>query len=399
MGALIRLGHRWTFLGSFVGLLGAACIAPLAAGQTYLYNQLQLVAGNGVNSVIGADLNGDGILDVVVSNANDGTISIFLGKSGGLFAPQGTYFVSGYPCGPTALVAQDFNRDGRLDLATTTSSYGSSDDVLVLLGNGDGTFQNPVGYSVGARSVGIVAAEFNGDGKLDLATANTDPSNASGSVSVLLGNGDGTFQSQVSASVGMGPAALVGGDFNGDGKPDLITANANGQSVSVLLNNGDGSFRRVDTSISSCAATPGALALGDFNKSTLLDAVVGGAFGLCYLQGNGDGTFQAPVSLSVPSGFVATALAAADFNHDGKLDLAAGTGESIPGPFWCSGGAVMAPFNLRSQAWCLGQTRCLLAILTATASWISPMRPPFHQTLTFCLEMEMVHSAVKSFPM
>ena len=129
----------------------------------------------------------------------------------------------------------DFNGDGRPDLAV--ANYGDN-DVSVLLGNGDGTFQNQVTYAVGS-SPALVTGDFNGDGRTDLAVANQD----SNDVSVLLGNGDGTFQNQVTYAVGSAPYALVAGDFNGDGRTDLAVANSYDNDVSVLLGNGDGTFQ------------------------------------------------------------------------------------------------------------------------------------------------------------
>ena len=124
--------------------------------------------------------------------------------------------------GPIALVAGDFNGDGRTDLAVANDG---SNDVSVLLGNGDGTFQAQVTYAVGSVPIALVAGDFNGDGRTDLAVANY----GSNDVSVLLGNGDGTFQTQVTYAVGTAPTALVTGDFNGDGRTDLAVANCGRQ--------------------------------------------------------------------------------------------------------------------------------------------------------------------------
>ena len=109
----------------------------------------------------------------------------------------------------------------------------------MLLGNGDGTFQDQVRYAAGTAPFALVAGDFNGDGRTDLAVANY----GSDDVSVLLGNGDGTFQAQVRYAAGIGPIALVAGDFNGDGRTDLAVANCDSDDVSVLLGNGDGTFQ------------------------------------------------------------------------------------------------------------------------------------------------------------
>ena len=145
---------------------------------------------------------------------------MLLGNGDGTFQPQVTYAVGN---GPDAIVAGDFTGDGRTDLAVANAG---DNDVSVLLGNGDGTFQPQVTYAVGNGPDAIVAGDFNGDGRTDLAVANySDPGVHGNDVSVLLGNGDGTFQAQVTYAVGTGPTAIVAGDFNGDGRTDLAVAN------------------------------------------------------------------------------------------------------------------------------------------------------------------------------
>src|SRR5664280_123919 len=132
--------------------------------------------------------------------------------------------------GPDSVAAEDFNGDGKLDLATANYASGN---VSVLIGNGNGTFQPAVNYAAGPGANSVSVADFNGDGKLDLAVADRNSNN----VSVLLGNGDGTFQPPANYGVGASPAASAAGDFNGDGKPDIATANYGANSVSILLSN------------------------------------------------------------------------------------------------------------------------------------------------------------------
>ncbi len=176
----------------------------------------------GVQAIVVGDFNGDGHADLATSGS-DGTLSLLLGNGDGSFQQPVLYDVGS---DLTSIVAGDFNGDGHLDLAVTDSG---SNDVSVLLGNGDGSFQQPVQYAVGLSPASIVAGDFNGDGHLDLAVAYS----GSNDVSVLLGNGDGTFQSQVTYAVGSIRVALVTGDYNGDGRTDLAVANEWDGDVSV----------------------------------------------------------------------------------------------------------------------------------------------------------------------
>jgi hypothetical protein len=300
-----------------VMLLGFGPLLTTASAQSYLYNQTALGVGNNPSSVAAADLNGDGILDFVVTNQTDNTFSVLLSKPNGTFAPKVDYKVGN---APLAIVSGDFNGDHIPDLAIVNSQDGT---VSVLLGMGDGTFSAQVPYSSGTLPIGIVAADFNGDHKLDLAVANqTD-----GTVSLLLGNGDGTFQAQTAITTVSNPIALATGDFNGDRAPDLVALSANG-NLSLLLNNGTGGFT---PSVVSAGSSGGGLAVGDFNNDGNLDIVAtapdNGA--LFILIGNGSGGFQQLLTNMTSPG-LPFAVATGDFNHDGKLDLAVALGNDFP---------------------------------------------------------------------
>src|SRR5207249_2665322 len=172
------------------------------------------------------------------------TVPVLLGKGDGTFQVAASYSAGS---NPGSVAVGDFNGDGKTDLAV--ADYGSffpatSGSVSVLLGRGDGTFQAAVDYGVGTNPVSVVVSDFNGDGKPDLAVGGSP-------ISVLLGNGDGTFQAPVNYGAQEYPSSIAVGDFNTDGKLDLVVANelsmgpnnyTNG-SVSVLLGNGDGTFR------------------------------------------------------------------------------------------------------------------------------------------------------------
>jgi len=215
--------------------------------------------------------------------------------------------------GPYSVAVGDFNGDGKPDLAVANSI---SNNVSVLLGNGDGTFQAAVNYAAGSWPISVTVGDFNGDGKLDLAVANYLDSD----VSVLLGNGDGTFQTPVNYGVGWLPFVITAGDFNGDGKLDLAVGNLYSSSVGLMLGNGDGTFQAPRWE-NLGAQYPLSLAVADFNGDGKLDlvAAVSWSYEVVVLLGNGDGTFQAPVSYF---SWVPRSVTVGDFNGDGRVDLA-----------------------------------------------------------------------------
>src|SRR5689334_19377347 len=239
-----------------------------------------------------------------------------------LFAPPVSY-----PAGTTtrAVAVGDFNNDGRADLAVTDNS--GQPDVAVLLGNGDGTFGSPVMYRVLAQPTSVVVADLNGDGKQDLAVTN-DAGSSFGSVSVFLGNGDGTFQHALNYTAGSAPYNVAAGDINSDGKLDLITVDplAGGAGyLAILLGNGNGTFQKPVKYYAG--RLPFAAAVGDLNGDGKPDLAVanGCAVSSCshggvgVLVGNGNGTFQPLVSYVIESDAIAIAMA--DLNADGKQDL------------------------------------------------------------------------------
>lgn len=184
--------------------------------------------------VIIDDSNKGTLLDLAVTNADENTTSILLGNGNGTFQNQTKYFIGS---NPVAVSAADFNKDDKLDLVVA-NSFGTT--IGVLLGNGDGIFQDQKLYIVGYNPSSIITGDFNKDSKLDLAVTNRNLVNRN--VTVILGNGDGTFQSPMNYAVNPLPIFLTTADFNNDTKLDFAVANGD-SSISILLSNGDGTFK------------------------------------------------------------------------------------------------------------------------------------------------------------
>ncbi len=300
----------------------------LGRGNGTFQTQQRFPVGSRPSALVVGDFDRDGRLDLASANSDSDDVSVLRGRGNGMFEAQQRFAVEN---NPAALGAGDFDGDGHLDLAAAnnfSSANPRSDNVSVLLGRGDGTFHAQQRFAVGKLPSALVVGDFNRDGRLDLATANTFTD--SEDVSVLLGQGDGTFQAQQRFPVGRGPRALVVGDFDDDGRPDLATANGGSADVSVLLGQDDrqgaGLFqaqRRAPVGIS-----PSAIVVGNFNGDGRLDLAVANADSsdLSVLLGLGNGTFQNPKQFAVGSG--PTAEAVADLNGDGRLDLANANGGS-----------------------------------------------------------------------
>jgi hypothetical protein len=282
-----------------------------------------VVGTHGAQIVAVGDFNGDGIPDLVTAGG-DNYLSVLLGNGNGTFTDTNAYAIGGD--GAHVLYVDDLNNDGKLDVAVT-SAY--SNTVSIFLGNGNGTFRGPRIFPVGGPSDGLVGGRFTSSGQVDLLVTNvvriaaTGPMMNGQTIAFLRGNGDGTFSPFVGVGTGGSvPGNAVVGDFNGDGRLDLVVSNRSGNTVSLYLGNGNGTFQAPQAL--QVGVTPAALVTGDFNGDGKLDLAVDNNFdqNVAFLFGNGNGTFEA--AIFVPVGVKPRALTAADFDHDGSTDLAVG---------------------------------------------------------------------------
>ena len=288
------------------------------------------------NSHIAVDLNGDGILDLAGPGANGA--AVMLGNGDGTFRARVNYPTGGQS---QDLAAGDFNSDGKQDLAVTINSAQIS--LSLLTGNGDGTFNAPVNFpnTTGFDAPAIVAADVNNDTRLDLLIAHTlacftAPCVSSDDLTIMLGNGDGTFQSS-QMDVGIGMSEIAVGDFNRDGFKDLAIPGS--QARLFLLNGvGDGTFVQQPTLQLITENTFGRdgtdVDVGDFNRDGIQDLVVAVSLNgsnTVILIGNGDGTFRAPHISTEPQIRIPQYQAVADYNGDGSQDLAIALGDGSSG--------------------------------------------------------------------
>jgi YD repeat-containing protein len=277
--------------------------------------------GNSPQQIVTADLNQDGFLDLVSANSSNTSVSVLLGEEQGTFsAPTNVAIGSN----PKSIAVGDVNGDGRVDLVMTNFS---SNDVFVLLGDGQGTFSalTPANLALGSTPDSIALGDLDADGDLDLIVSIVDYTIGYGSdnVSVLLNNGNSTFGAQINNALQSKAEYIAVGDVNGDGKVDLVTANSSTNNASILYGDGQGRFS-VPSNL-AFETRPDSIALGDLDADGDLDFVfVDSFFGygsdtLSILLNNGNGTFGTQTNYALNNSV--QSIAVGEVNNDGKLDL------------------------------------------------------------------------------
>jgi parallel beta-helix repeat protein len=290
-------GFAWDFLVRATG------------GSGQLIHARDVETGDGANSILAADFNRDGNLDLAVVCLNAARLAIMLGRGNGGFDTLPSCALGPVP---QSLCVGDFDADSILDLAL---ALGGANQVAVLIGNGDGTFAAPVSYAASTNPFGVVCADLDLDGALDLATS----SYGSDRIAVLLGNGDGTFGVAAHFTTGSTPLGLVCADLDNNGFPDLVTADQGASTVSVLRGNGDGTFAGA---VSHPVGTnPIGLACADLDGDGDIDAVSTdwGADSISVLFGDGSGGLGS--RRSYRTGREPISVALTDLNADGALDV------------------------------------------------------------------------------
>jgi FG-GAP-like repeat/FG-GAP repeat len=287
----------------------ASAVGQCSAGFAPL---VSYPAGFRATEVATADVNGDGLPDLIASNGYYGTaakVSVLLNQGNGTFGPETTY--PGLGKAAYAVIAADLNGDGFPDIVQIPEEFNTG-GAVVLLNHGDGTFGAPVLYPVKPVPTAVAAADLNGDGFPDLVVADE----VSGKVHVLLNHGDGTFAASVDYPAAQFSSGVAATDVNGDGLPDIVVASAEG--VQVLLNQGNAVFAAPVNY--ATGGQPYAVAVADLNGDGKPDLAVTNLSGVAVLLNQGNGTFGAASVYDAGSG--AQHLAVADVNGDGSPDIA-----------------------------------------------------------------------------
>jgi hypothetical protein len=306
---------NWTLL---VGLAALAIVTPIAsAGQ--FKKAVYYRAGMLPSQVVTGDFNNDGNTDLAFADWLSNQLVVLLGNGDGTFQRPLTIRAPS----PTALAVGDLNGDGNLDLVVAESGGSGSGALAVYLGEGNGKFRLNATYGLGAHAGVVTVADFNGDGNLDVA-AGDEGKGSSGVVRIFLGTGKGTLRKPTIYKVGAWLGLMAAGDLNGDHFPDLAVTEPMDGSVAVFINDGTGKFLNP---VTYGAGGGGVLDvkiadLGNNGRQDLVMAVL--SQGMVVLLNQGDGTFGKPAiyTPTFQNWQPPEACTVADFNLDGKLDVA-----------------------------------------------------------------------------
>ncbi|CAF4814977.1 unnamed protein product [Rotaria sp. Silwood1] len=272
-------------------------------------------------SVAFGDFNQDTLIDMVTANCNDSTITVLLGNRDGVLSNQTVYNIGSDSC-PYSVAVDDLNNDTRLDIVVA-SRYGTN-NVVVLIGKGDGMFLKQLSYSTGYDSspTTVVLYDFNNDSRLDIVVTN----NGDNTIGVFIAKGDGTFSNETMYSTGYNsaPWGVAISDFNNDARPDIVESNGDGWNIGVFLANEDGTFSKQITYPTGNQSEPTGIAVGDFNNDNRTDIVVAnyGADNIGVFFGIGNGSFLQQVIYSTGPVSGPYGVAVGDFNKDDRLDIA-----------------------------------------------------------------------------
>ncbi|MBB5062877.1 FG-GAP-like repeat-containing protein [Granulicella mallensis] len=315
--------YKAVFAGTNTNAISTSAASSLSVTAAHSTTTTIAQSGSTGNYTLTATVTGQGPValsgNVSFIDTTDGNFSLASTKLSSSMPALSLNTVSQSPtlgAQPESIATGDFNGDGIPDLAVANAG---ANTITILLGNGDGTFKSAADLQTGSGPFTVVAGDFNRDGHVDLAVI-LNNNNGNG-INVFLGNGDGTFTLSASnPPTGSGPSGMTVGDYNGDGLLDLAVVNSGNATVTILLGNGDGTFTPSNLS-PQAGSSAGSMVQGDFNGDGILDLAVtnSSTSSVTILLGAGDGTFAPAGTFAVGGNGVS--IATADLNGDGKLDL------------------------------------------------------------------------------
>ena len=332
-------------------LIGLAAIAPSRAEARQFKTPVYYpIDGNPFGMATG-DFNNDGKLDLVTAEFFTGNVAILLGKGDGSFeSPR--YFTAP---GAVHLGVGDFNGDHIPDLAVVENGGTGHGSLEIFLGDGQGNFHSSARYELGLEPIDIAVADFNGDGRRDVAVTNRlgyGKNENDGAVLVFMGKGDGTLGPPSVYKLPGQPYGIAAGDLNGDRHPDLVVTEVSGSALAVLMNNGHGKFKHTKSYAVGKGDEPDLVAMADLDHNGTLDVVTcdAGSENIAVLLGNGDGTFGSAAFYSASKlGQYLDGLAIADFRRNGTVDVAVVLQDGYPGLFYGNGdGTFQAVVQIKS---------------------------------------------------